>query len=66
MKSPTTTDLEELKRNGRYLRGRPVGAILFGPHSLPGVLEVFCVADTLETWERENPDLEWQSCEERI
>ena len=27
MKSPTTEDLEELKRVGRFLRGRPVGAI---------------------------------------
>ena len=27
MKSPTTTDLEELKCVGRHLRGRPVGAI---------------------------------------
>ena len=29
MKSPTTKDLEEVKRVGRYLRGRPAGAIVF-------------------------------------
>ena len=45
MKSPTTKDLEELKRVGRYLRGRPVGAIVFEPQTLLGVLEVFCDAD---------------------
>ena len=45
MKSPTTKDLEELKRVGRYLRVRPVGAIVFEPQTLLGVLEVFCDAD---------------------
>ena len=45
MQSPTTKNLEELKRVGRYLRGRPVGAIVFEPQILPGVLEVFCDAD---------------------
>ena len=44
MKRPTTKDLEELKRVGRYLRGRPVGAIVFEPQTWPGVLEVFCDA----------------------
>ena len=34
MKSPTTKDFEELKRVGRYLRGRPVGAIVFEPPTL--------------------------------
>ena len=45
MKSPTTKDLEELKRVGRYLRVRPVGASVFEPQTVPGVLEVFCDAD---------------------
>ena len=45
MTSPTTKDLEELKRVGPYLRGRPVGAIVFEPQASPGVLEVFCDAD---------------------
>ena len=45
MKSPTTKDLEELTRVGRYLRGRPVGALAFEPQTLPGVLEVSCDAD---------------------
>ena len=34
---PTTKDLEELKRVGRYLRVRPVGAIMFEPQIVPGV-----------------------------
>ena len=33
------------KSVGRYLRGQPVGAIVFQPRTLPGVLEVFCDAD---------------------
>ena len=45
MKSPTTKDVEEVKRVGRFLRGRPVGAIVFEPEILPGVLEVLCDAD---------------------
>ena len=46
MKSPTTKDVEELKRVGRYSRGRPVGAIVVSePRTLPGVLELFCDAD---------------------
>ena len=45
MKSPTTKDLEELKRVRRYSRGRPVLAIVFEPQTLLGVLEVFCDAD---------------------
>ena len=45
MKSTTTKYLEELKCVGRYLRGRPVGAIEFEPQTLPGALEVFCDAD---------------------
>ena len=45
MKSPTTKDSEELKRVGRYLRGRPVGAIVFEPQTLPGALKVFCDTD---------------------
>ena len=34
MKSPTTKDLEERKRVGRYLRERPAGAILFEPQNI--------------------------------
>ena len=45
MESPTAKDLEELERVGRYLRERPVGAIVFEPQTFPGVLEVFCDAD---------------------
>ena len=45
MKSPTTKDLEELECVGRYLRERTVGAIVFEPQTLLGVLEVFCDAD---------------------
>ena len=46
MKSRTTKkDLGELKRAGRYLRGRPVGATVFEPQALLGVLKVFCDAD---------------------
>ena len=45
MKSHTTKDLEDLTRVGRYLRGRPVGALVFEPQTLPGVLEVSCDAD---------------------
>ena len=45
MKSPTTKDLEELKRVGRHFRGRPAGAIVYESQTLPGVLEVFCDAD---------------------
>ena len=45
MKSPTTNDLEELKRIDRNLQRRPVGAIVFEPQPLPGVLEVFCDAE---------------------
>ena len=45
MKSPTTKDLEELKRVGRYLRGRLGGATVFEPQPLSGNLEVFCDAD---------------------
>ena len=41
MKSPTTKDLEELQHVGRYVRGRPSGAIVFEPQTWPGVLEVF-------------------------
>ena len=45
MKGPTRKDLEELKRVGRYLRGRQVGAIVFEPQTLLGVMEVFGDAD---------------------
>ena len=45
MRSPTTKDFGELKRVGRYMRGRPVGAIMFKWQTVPGVLEVFCDAD---------------------
>ena len=45
MKSATTKDLQEFKRVGPYLRGRPVGAIVFEPQTLLGVLDVFCDAD---------------------
>ena len=46
MKSPTTKDLEELTRVGRSLIERAtVGANVFEPQSLLGVLEVFCDAD---------------------
>ena len=45
MKSPTTKDLEELKRVGRYWRERPVGIIVFEPQTLLGVLKVFCGAN---------------------
>ena len=38
-------DLEELKRVGRYLGGRPVGSIVFEPQTSPGVMDVFCDAD---------------------
>ena len=41
----TTKDLEEPKRVGRYLRGRPVGAIVFEPQTLPGFLDMFCDVD---------------------
>ena len=34
MKSPTTKALEELTRVGRYLRGRPLEAIVFEPQTL--------------------------------
>ena len=51
MKSPTTKDLEELKRVGCYLRGRPIGASVFELHTLP--------------WEHASPALEWRSCGER-
>ena len=44
MTSPTTKDFEELKRVGRCLGGPPVGATVFEPQTLPGVL-VFCDAD---------------------
>ena len=39
MKSPTTKDFGELKRVGCYLQGRPVGAIVFEPQTLPGVFK---------------------------
>lgn len=45
MKTPTTKHLEDLKRVGRYLRGRPVGTLIFEAQQLPGVLEVFCDSD---------------------
>ena len=45
MKSATTKDLQEFKRVGPYLRGRPVGAIVFEPQTLLEVLDVFCDAD---------------------
>ena len=49
MKSSMTQDVEELKRVGRYLRGRQVGAIVFEPQTSTGVLEVFCDADRART-----------------
>ena len=45
MKSSTPKDLEALQRGGRYLRRRPVGAIVFEPQKLLGFFEVFCDAD---------------------
>ena len=45
VKSPTTKDVEKPKSFARYLRGRPVGSILFEPQMLCGVLVVFCDAD---------------------
>ena len=61
MKSRQTKDLEELKRVGRYSRRRPVGATVFEPQAH---LEFrYSATQTmLETWERANPVLEWQSC----
>ena len=41
MKAPTSKQWEELRRVGRYLRGHPVGALVFEPQELPGMLEVF-------------------------
>ena len=38
-------DLEEVARGGRYMRERPVGAIVFAPKTLPGVLEVLLDTD---------------------
>ena len=63
MNSPTTKDLEELDRVGRYLRGPPVGAMVFEPQTLLGVLEVFCDTDHAgDLGTRECPALEWQPC----
>jgi hypothetical protein len=45
MKAPTTRHWEELKRAGRYLKGHPVGTLIFEPQALPGELETFCDAD---------------------
>ena len=44
MKSPTTKDLEELKRVACYLRG-PVGANVVEPQTLAEIVQVFCDAD---------------------
>ena len=58
MKSPTTRGLEELKRVGRYLRERSVGAIVFETqqfsYSFGGALRPQTM---LETWECANPAL---------
>ena len=58
MKSLTTKDLEELKRVGRYLRGRPVGSIVIESQTLPGVLEGSCDADHAGDLRTSNPDPE--------
>ena len=60
IKNPTTKELEELKRVGRYLRSRPVGS---GLNHKP-FLELWRCSSTqasLETLERAGPDLEWRS-----
>eukprot|EP00972_Heterocapsa_arctica_P081268 11976731-Heterocapsa_arctica.AAC.1 len=45
MKSPRESDWENLKRVGRYVRGAPVGRILFRSQSIPKVVEAFCDSD---------------------
>eukprot|EP00972_Heterocapsa_arctica_P062065 9151274-Heterocapsa_arctica.AAC.1 len=45
MKSPRESDWGNLKRVGRYLRGAPVGRLLFRSHSIPKVVEAFCDSD---------------------
>eukprot|EP00972_Heterocapsa_arctica_P055692 8215969-Heterocapsa_arctica.AAC.1 len=45
MKSPRESDWASLKRVGRYLRGAPVGRILFRWQSIPKVVEAFCDSD---------------------
>ena len=56
MKSVAAKVLEELIRVGRYLKERPVGAVVFEPQTLPGVLEA--MQTTLETWEHAGPAVE--------
>ena len=45
MKDPREFHWEELKRVGRYLKGAPVGRLLFEAQTLAGELTVYCDAD---------------------